>query len=447
MNDLKYSSEYTGANLLSSSIANKLLNARTESTCLSNELKVNLNENSKYNKKKPKTNITKANELNNMRMSQLNSTTTTNTSLILSSNQTSSNEVELFSNQFGQQQKKLIKTNSNNESCNKLKNLANLREVLKATHQIRNNLKSLDINKDLKDDLLAQIEASLKLNDSQQVQSSSSSPSRSILKLDKDAKPQKKQLEPILSKIESDLQESLRLLKQYNQENCDGELDAQENSRKIMPNKTVNLNSIKYLRINEEDEEPKEDRMSHSSFNRNDSLRKNVSQKQQQQQHAAELRSNAKEAIIKKLDFNYNKRRNSIDQIPLNNADYKKEAKETAKVKAKVKQSTSFNYEKLDELATQTPLVLDDSNREDSLSPPLLISNNESSDAELSKANGSLTKTSSLWNYDELNDLRIKFTNLLSDSSCKTVESSPAKSSEANSPARSNEFKVIILAF
>jgi hypothetical protein len=212
MNDLKYSSEYTGANLLSSSIANKLLNARTESSCLSNELKVNLNENCKYNKKKPKTNITKANELNNMRMSQLNTTTTTNTSLILSSNQTSSNEVELFSNQFGQQQKKLIKTNSNNESCNKLKNLANLREVLKATHQIRNNLKSLDINKDLKDDLLAQIEASLKLNDSQQVQSSSSSPSRSILKLDKDAKPQKKQLEPILSKIESDLQESLRLL-------------------------------------------------------------------------------------------------------------------------------------------------------------------------------------------------------------------------------------------
>ena len=443
MNDLKYSSEYTGANFLSSSIANKLLNARTESSCLSNELKVNSNENSKYNKKKPKTNITKANELNNMRMSQLNSTTTTtNTSLILSSNQTSSNEVELISNQFGQQQKKLIKTTSNNESCNKLKNLANLREVLKATHQIRNNLKSLDINKDLKDDLLAQIEASLKLNDSQQVQSSSSSPSRSILKLDKDVKPQKKQLEPILSKIESDLQESLRLLKQYNQENCDGELDGQENSRK-MPNKTVNLNSIKYLRINEEDEEQKEDRISHSSFNRNDSLRKNVSQKQ----HAAELRSNAKEAIIKKLDFNYNKRRNSIDQIPLNNTDYKKEVKETAKVKAKVKQSTSFNYEKLDELATQTPLVLDDLNREDSLSPPLLISNNESSDAELSKANGSLTKTSSLWNYDELNDLRIKFTNLLSDSSCKTVESSPANNSEANSPARSNEFKVIILVY
>ena len=110
---------------------------------------------------------------------------------------------------------------------------------------------------------------------------------------------------------------------------------------------------------------------------------------------------------IEALRKNFNQRRNSIDLIPYRDQEPLGQSDNMKKTpKNRVKQSLSFTCEKLDEAPNGNVVIPlgDLSTGSSSLSP---VQHAGVASAEESGCN---------WNYDELNELRMKFISLLSDS-------------------------------
>ena len=142
---------------------------------------------------------------------------------------------------------------------------------------------------------------------------------------------------------------------------------------------------------------------------------------------------------LENLKKNFNQRRNSIDLIPFEEShDLKKNvpSSECATIKnqskssvaAMVKQSISFNnYEKiLGEKFNEC------SNQEENVvAPPLESLSTDSS--------------SNNWNYDELNELRMKFISLLSDSRKDDDDDDEETNKQTESASHLKETKEVLL--
>jgi hypothetical protein len=260
--------------------------------------------------------------------------------------------------------------------------MANLREVLQATHQLRANTKNLDTQKR---DLLSKLESSTK----KRLEISSPSSTSSFGNLESLV-----ELLNLNENSKSNANLKNNTYRTYQQNTRSGKSAAELGEKSHHHNPQQRLRSFR-------SSSPNNNKLATSSTNAEATKPMNGSS------GGHMLNSNK----LENLKRNFNQRRNSIDLIPFEEShDLKKNvpSSECATIKnqskssvaAMVKQSISFNnYEKiLGEKFNEC------SNQEENVvAPPLESLSTDSS--------------SNNWNYDELNELRMKFISLLSDSS------------------------------
>ncbi|RMZ92786.1 hypothetical protein BpHYR1_029529 [Brachionus plicatilis] len=257
---------------------------------------------------------------------------------------------------------------SNGTKCTQ--NLANLRDVLSAAHKIDNS----KINPHESLNLLIEfLKSEQKDSNNNQIVG-------------------QHQTDTIISRIENDLQESLKILKQYNekieQDRCALEMESCRKSH-----------GVKYERMREEQEKDDDEPCGYS-FNRNDVVRKNFFAKSEnlgeklkrlsqisKKNSISEATKRDDEASSRELSRKSSspsarqintQRRNSFDHAAL---------LESSKPKTMSKSSTS-QFDKINSIGTDLPLL----------------------------SSGMRHSESGFWKYDELNELKQKFISLLSDS-------------------------------
>lgn len=250
-------------------------------------------------------------------------------------------------------------------------NLTNLRDVLNEAHRINNNSK---INpQESLNFLIDFIKSEQKDSNNNQII-------------------EHHQTDTIISRIENDLQESFKILKQYNEkvekDRFDLEMEACRKSR-----------DIKYERIRD-DNENDEDESCGYNFNRNDVVRKNFFAKSEnlgeklkrlsqinKKNSISEANCKNDEALSRDLS-----RKSSSPSVRQVNSQRRNSFDHTALLKnSKPKtltKSTTSQFEKLNSIGADLPLL----------------------------TSGVRHSESGFWKYDELNELKQKFISLLSDS-------------------------------
>ena len=258
--------------------------------------------------------------------------------------------------------------------------LVNLREVLQATHQLRTNAKNLDATKR---ELLCKLESTMK----KRLDSSSSFGNLESL------------VELLNLNESSKSSVNLKNVMPQNQS---------QNTRSIKPN-TAHEKSHQRLRSFRSSSPNKlfAETSKSMSGGAQDSFRK-IYLAAENDSSATNKNNNKLESLKK----NFNQRRNSIDLIPFNENDLKVRSNSIKSQSKVVKQSMSFqNYEKIldEKLITCT-------NNENVV--PLKSLDDGGEEMGHQELNGTSSESScNNWNYDELNELRMKFISLLSDSS------------------------------
>jgi hypothetical protein len=289
--------------------------------------------------------------------------------------------------------------------------MANLREVLQATHQLRANTKNLDTQKR---ELLNKLESSMK----KRLDISSPSSTSSFGNL-----------------------ESLVELLNLN-ENSKSNANLKNNTYRYQQNTRSGNSAVELAeksRHNHHNHNPQQRLRSFRSSSPNNNKLATSSTTAEATKPMNSSSSSGGRMLnsnkFENLKRNFNQRRNSIDLIPFEEShDLNVTSSECAKLKnqskssvvAMVKQSISFNnYEKI---LCEKFNECSSSNQENVVAPPLESLSTDSS--------------SNNWNYDELNELRMKFISLLSDSSKDDDEET---NKQTNSASHLKENKEVLL--
>ena len=271
--------------------------------------------------------------------------------------------------------------------------MANLREVLQATHHLRTNSKNLD---NTKRELLSKLEATMK----KRLDSSSSF---------------------------GNLESLVELLKQN------------ENSRSsaIHQHQNIRVKNLNLVQSTDKSHHQRLRSFRSSSPNKlftetTKSLSGGAQDSFRKFYLAAENIASNNGNKLESLKKNFNQRRNSIDLIPFHENDLNHKSNCTKIQNKAVKPSISFNnHEKIIDEKLITCLNNNNNNNIENVVP---LESLGDGDEEICRRdlNGNASDSScNNWNYDELNELRMKFISLLSDSSKKddeTIETTDASS-------------------